>query len=599
MTAKTPRQTRAARARRGTSHTSRQPESAAGGPPQGTTQTLPSLGNSGSLAQLGVTLRRAGSEPVAPPTKLALVPLRSSRALPPLLTTEPGRRSLSTSSLLAGAARSAGGGGLRFALPCGNNSALIRRLLRSRPGWVQAEVPGTNTNATAAGEAAAMAPSVGGAHLLWTQYLHAGFLETMAAERTPSAPSSGSGRGSRRPLAPKRLHNHVENNELICTKMGLRDSLMAFYLGRGLDPFAAAPLTFVVRSGAQDPEFIAWRRAFDQIQEESGQRLWLVKPGGWSNRGCGIQICDRPEDVQAVVDSQDPGKLRGCLDSDRLWVVQKYIERPLLIHRRKFDIRAYCLVSQEPHGGPLVAYFYHDAYLRTASAEYSAETFDRLVHLNNDAVQSKGENYGRYEPANKLSLDDFQAYLDSHCTADEVSVRGHIVPQIKCLMADCIRAAVERGLHARGLDCFEVLGFDLMVDAAYRVWLIEVNSNPCLELCNAHLAELIPAMLDEALALTLDRRFPEALGRHVPERRGGWELVFSSDERRSPSSKDVACVWLPEAERNQELASLGRDMLKPRRVVPGVRPPSAVCAPAEQTAPPPPPPRDAAQLGCS
>ena len=38
----------------------------------------------------------------------------------------------------------------------------------------------------------------------------------------------------------------------------------------------------------------------------------------------------------------------------------------------------------------------------------------RMVHLNNDAVQKKGDNYGKFESANKLSLEEFQKYLDEH-----------------------------------------------------------------------------------------------------------------------------------------------------------------------------------------
>lgn len=29
--------------------------------------------------------------------------------------------------------------------------------------------------------------------------------------------------------------------------------------------------------------------------------------------------------------------------------------------------------------------------------------------------------------------------------------------------------------------CFEIFGYDFMIDANLKVWLIEVNTNPCLE----------------------------------------------------------------------------------------------------------------------
>jgi tubulin polyglutamylase TTLL1 len=42
---------------------------------------------------------------------------------------------------------------------------------------------------------------------------------------------------------------------------------------------------------------------------------------------------------------------------------------------------------------------------------------------------------------------------------------------------------------------FEVFGMDFMIDANYNVWLIEVNSNPCLELSCPLLGSIIPKMV--------------------------------------------------------------------------------------------------------
>lgn len=47
-----------------------------------------------------------------------------------------------------------------------------------------------------------------------------------------------------------------------------------------------------------------------------------------------------------------------------------------------------------------------------------------------------------------------------------------------------------------------------MLDAKLTPWLIEVNTNPCLEESSALLKELLPRMLDDALKLTLDVVFP-------------------------------------------------------------------------------------------
>jgi len=47
-----------------------------------------------------------------------------------------------------------------------------------------------------------------------------------------------------------------------------------------------------------------------------------------------------------------------------------------------------------------------------------------------------------------------------------------------------------------------------MMDEDFKVYLIEVNTNPCLELSSPLLARLIPHMLDNALRLVVDPLFP-------------------------------------------------------------------------------------------
>lgn len=56
--------------------------------------------------------------------------------------------------------------------------------------------------------------------------------------------------------------------------------------------------------------------------------------------------------------------------------------------------------------------------------------------------------------------------------------------------------------------CFEIFGYDYIIDSDFNVWLIEVNTNPCIEESSNLLKMLLPRMLDDAFKLTLDRLFP-------------------------------------------------------------------------------------------
>jgi hypothetical protein len=188
--------------------------------------------------------------------------------------------------------------------------------------------------------------------LLWTQFLERKFMDVMAEQQPGICITLNEEykmewkQKSLKDAAPCRnirAHNHFEGNYALCTKGGLCESLRSFYLGHGRDPFGAVPLTFVIRKGSEDGEFAQFRKAFESVKASSGQHIWLVKPGEWANRGCGIQVFDKLDEVAERVDSKE-----------KLWVVQKYLERPLLIHRRKFDLRTYLLVTQESDGGPFM-----------------------------------------------------------------------------------------------------------------------------------------------------------------------------------------------------------------------------------------------------
>ena len=54
------------------------------------------------------------------------------------------------------------------------------------------------------------------------------------------------------------------------------------------------------------------------------------------------------------------------------FIIQKYIEKPLLYQKRKFDIRTFMLLTSI--NGYLKAYYYEEGYIRTSSREYNLKS---------------------------------------------------------------------------------------------------------------------------------------------------------------------------------------------------------------------------------
>lgn len=93
------------------------------------------------------------------------------------------------------------------------------------------------------------------------------------------------------------------------------------------------------------------------------------------------------------------------------FVIQKYVEKPLLLLGRKFDIRVWVLVSQEQK-----CYMFKEGYIRTSCEKYSLSQDSiskAYIHLTNNAVQKNASNYGKFEDGNQLSFSDLQRIVTS------------------------------------------------------------------------------------------------------------------------------------------------------------------------------------------
>ena len=235
--------------------------------------------------------------------------------------------------------------------------------------------------------------------------------------------------------------------------------------------------------------------------------LWILKPGENCNRGNGICVCNSLEQIKNEL-KNNPFPKTG----EHTFIIQKYIEKPFLINRRKFDIRLYCLITSI--NGYIQAYYYKDGYIRTSCKEYNPKNItNKFIHLTNDAVQKKSDDYGKYEYANKISYVEFQRYLDNHRPKVYLNFFEDVIPRIKKIVKDTVFAVYKKIDFRKRAYGFEIYGYDFLLDDHLKPWLIEVNTNPCLELSSGLLATIIPNMLENAFRIVVDPLFPQPIGK--------------------------------------------------------------------------------------
>jgi hypothetical protein len=418
----------------------------------------------------------------------------------------------------------------RYHVGKGNNSKLIKDLMSKRPGWqrtksedfnqvhfiwtewlepsIISQLPSINTQHFRQND---------GKHLRSYQYKQSNFkrflvdISPLGFHRIASSEEYQQLQETLIYSQDVRVYSKLKGNHHLSNKKELFYNLEKYCLAQGLQVFDYVPLTFHITSPS-DPKLKSAEKSFNAYPNS----LWILKPGEDTNRGSGIVICNSWDQIK-----------RELVKGSHTFILQKYIENPFLIHRRKFDIRLYCLITC--FNGVIQGYYYNEGYLRTSSKFFSLNLTDKFIHLTNDAIQKRSEDYGKFENGNKMSYNEFQKYLENHTTLKAFDFNNNLLPKIKEIVGLTIKSTADGLLDDKKNFTFEVFGYDFLVDADFRPWLLEVNTNPCLEISSSHLARIIPAMLENVFQLTLDSIFQCSSRQELFLTENRFELIFSSE----------------------------------------------------------------------
>ncbi|GFX34215.1 tubulin polyglutamylase TTLL4 [Trichonephila clavipes] len=256
------------------------------------------------------------------------------------------------------------------------------------------------------------------------------------------------------------LVNHYPGSFHLGRKDRLWENYSRMFVRHGPEAFNFFPETYILPADL---------KLLKETWDNDADKCWIVKPCA-SARGTGVKVIYKWSQVP----------------KNKPFVVQRYISDPYLINGSKFDLRFYVMV---PSIEPLRIYVFNDGLVRFASEKYSLanKSFaNRYIHLTNYSINKKSSSYTSNDDetmcqGHKWSLKSFWDYMSNS---------GIDVKKIKTTITDMIIKTIisAEGPICRILktsakspyNCFELFGFDIMLDKDLHPWLLEVNISPSL-----------------------------------------------------------------------------------------------------------------------
>ncbi|KAG7400772.1 hypothetical protein PHYBOEH_004578 [Phytophthora boehmeriae] len=291
------------------------------------------------------------------------------------------------------------------------------------------------------------------------------------------------------------------------------------------------------------------------------QGVWIMKPIGKQvlllpAQGKGIFLFTK---LSQISDWRTDFRWRPENQQVETYVVQRYISNPYLVGGKKFDLRLYALV---PSFLPLEVYLFRGGFARFTNSRYSNNSSDianSFIHLTNVAVQKTSENYNK-KVFNSLPLSDGCITFTMYCSLDVKHGGKWDLRNLKLYMMSKhgpertnklfheIQLVIIKSLLSvekiimNDKHCFELYGYDVLIDENLKPWLLEVNASPSLSANTSSDYQLKCGMLNDMLdIIDLESKKPEGV---VRDRLGGFDLVFRDGNIVKKSESSMYTTFL-------------------------------------------------------
>lgn len=266
-------------------------------------------------------------------------------------------------------------------------------------------------------------------------------------------------------LESYQIINHFPQMNQICRKIPLAKNLKKMY-SKFPKQYTFFPMTYIL------PHELG---QFMKPNPKIDDKFFIIKSSTGS-QGKGIVITKDKSEAQKFGDA----------------VVQVYVDDPYLIDDYKFDLRIYVLVRSVD---PLEVYVYNEGLVRVCTEKYQPPTIRNLanqfMHLSNYSINKNNKNFTSgdtnddptFSSGSKRSFRFFNEYLDKNGHSSSkiwkkiYSVINKTIISIHPELVRSYRSCMTNGKVGR-FHCFEILGFDVMLDKKMKPILLEVNHSP-------------------------------------------------------------------------------------------------------------------------
>lgn len=212
---------------------------------------------------------------------------------------------------------------------------------------------------------------------------------------------------------------------------------------------------------------------FNQLKNLDKTKMYIVKPvGGFA--GIGIKVFNGTSGIKEYIT-----KYNNKSSKKKSWVIQHYIDDPMLLKGRKFHMRVMVLLYGDN------VYFYRDSIVFPAKKLFTNDNLDEEIHDTHGTLTESHEKV-------MFPYDVKNIWNVTKIHSDMVNLLTWL-KKIGIFKNKC---------YKDNKKCFEFYGMDIMMDSQQNIKCLEINYKPGL----TNMLKRMPYLIKGVIELVIENK---------------------------------------------------------------------------------------------